>query len=199
MDLNEQYERLCLNTLSDIYEFLPVFTTTALAYENPTIVELGVRAGVSTIAWLNAVNKHGGYLYSVDGAAPCLDDDGTDLLGEHMFGEITKASALPYWMFIQGWDNEDWVQACLPFECDILFIDTNHTYEMTMDELTTYYPRVRRGGRILLHDTNIETTGNAQTPQPLYPVRTAVIEFCTEKGLHYEFNDSRCGLGTINV
>jgi predicted O-methyltransferase YrrM len=199
MDLNEQYERLCLNTLSDIYEFLPVFTTTALAYENPCIIELGVRAGVSTIAWLNAVNKHGGYLYSVDGAAPCLDDDGTDLLGEYMFGEVTKASALHYWTFLQGWDNEDWVQACLPFECDILFIDTNHTYEMTTDELETYYPRVRPDGRILLHDTNIETTGNASTPQPPYPVRTAVEDFCARENLRYHFNDSRCGLGVIYV
>lgn len=198
MDLNKQYERLCQNTLSDIYEFLPIFYE-AVRELRPlnTVVELGVRAGVSTIAWLAAIEKFGGYLYSVDGAAPCLDDDGTDLLGEYTFGEATKASALPFWTFLQGWDNEDWVQAALPHECDILFIDTQHTHEVTTDELVTYYPRVRRGGLIFLHDTNIEVTGNAVTPQPPYPVRTAVEEFCAEKGLQYEFNDSRCGLGTI--
>lgn len=200
MNLADQYMRLCApDPNSDIYEFLPVFTEAVFAYESPCVVELGVRAGVSTIAWLNAIDKHGGYLYSVDGAAPCLDTDGTDLLGEYMFGDVTKASSLPFWTFLQGWDNEDWVQACLPFECDILFIDTNHTYEMTMDELETYYPRVTSGGRIYLHDTNIETTGNAQTPQPLFPVRTAVIEFCEKRLLRYEFNDSRCGLGVIYV
>jgi cephalosporin hydroxylase len=88
---------------------------------------------------------------------------------------------------------------CLPTEIDILFIDTNHTYEGTLLELDMYHGRVRRGGRIYLHDTAIETTGNAVTIQPPFPVRTAVEEFCKEHG--YKFtNQTNCsGLGLIEV
>jgi hypothetical protein len=197
--LAEQYKRLCQNTLSDIYEYLPTFLEAAGHYERPTIVELGVRAGVSTIAWLYAVEKYDGWLHSVDGAPPCLDDDGTDLLGQYMYGVESKASIHPQWTFLQGWDNEMWVQACLPQECNILFIDTNHTYEMTTAELETYYPMVCSGGRIFLHDTNIETTGNAVTAQPLFPVRTAMEHFCAAKKLDYGLVEQRCGLGTIYV
>jgi len=35
---------------------------------------------------------------------------------------------------------------------DILFIDTNHTYEQTMKELSTYYPLMRKGGVICMDD-----------------------------------------------
>lgn len=195
MDLQTQYARLCENILSDIYEYLPVFYEGTKSFEDPEIIELGVRAGVSTIAWLWAVEQvGGGHVWSVDGALPCLDDDGTDLLGQYLNDGV---STLDHWTFLKGWDNEQWVLDILPKQTDIVFIDTNHTFEMTMDELQTYYPRVKPGGLIYLHDTNIETTGNAVTPQPPYPVRTAVQQFCDEVGLRYEFIDSRCGLGTI--
>lgn len=196
----DQYTHLCGNQSSDIYEYLPLFYNAAVSLTEPVIIELGVRAGCSTIAWLYAVESVGGHLWSVDGAPPCLDDDGRDLLGEFM-EERPKGmvSTLPYWTFLQGWDDEQWVLDGLPDKAHIIFVDTNHTYEMTMNELETYYPRVFSGGSMFFHDTNIIETGNATTPQPPYPVKTAIQEFCAAHNLSAHFIDDRCGLGRIFV
>jgi hypothetical protein len=48
----------------------------------------------------------------------------------------------------------------------------------------------------------LETTGNAVTPQPPYPVRTAIEEFCGRysSGRYTFTNDERCnGLGLVEV
>lgn len=201
VSLREQYENLCADTTSDIYQHLPTFFAAATendAYWPPNIVELGVRAGCSTIAWLFSVDYNGGHLWSVDGAPPCLDDDGTDLLGQYMTPDRSK-STHPYWTFIKGWDNEEWVLNLLPEEIDILFVDTNHTYEMTTYELETFVPRVRPGGVLFFHDTNIETTGNATTPQPRYPVWMAIEDYCSEHQLRRSYVDYSMGLGTVYV
>lgn len=198
MNLDDQFDRLCHDTTSDIYEFLPIFYREVGMANSavPVIIELGVRAGVSTIAWLFGIERFGGHLFSVDGAPPCLDTDGSDLLGQYM-NEKRDLSVRPFWTFIKGWDNEQWVLDSLPAAAHIIFVDTNHTYEMTMDELETYYPRVIPGGCMLFHDTNIVETGNASTPQPPYPVKTAVQEFASAHNLTATFIDERCGLGRI--
>lgn len=198
VSLCDQYTHLCGNETSDIYEYLPLFFNAAVALPSPTIIELGVRAGCSTIAWLYAVERVGGHLWSVDGAPPCLDDDGTDLLGQYLDEERSE-STLDAWTFLKGWDDEQWVLDALPHKAHIVFVDTNHTYEMTMAELEAYYPRVYSGGSMFFHDTNIIETGNATTPQPPYPVKTAIQEFCAAHNLSAHFIDDRCGLGRIFV
>jgi hypothetical protein len=71
-------------------------------------------------------------------------------------------------------------------------------YAETLEELELYYPRVRKGGRMYLHDTDLVATGNAPpTPQPDYPVLTAMKEFCDKHGLKWENNPNNSGLGTI--
>jgi predicted O-methyltransferase YrrM len=197
MNLAEQYERLCRDTSSDIWQHLPTFVETVGSLDAHTVIELGVRAGISTIAWLHALENRG-RLWSVDGAPPCEDTDGTDLLGPYL-NKDRNQSILDHWTFIKGWDNEPTVRMELPSSADIIFVDTNHTYEMTMDELENYWPRVRPGGQMLFHDTNIETTGNATTPQPLYPVRTAIEEYCSEHSLNASFVDYSCGLGSVYI
>ena len=129
---------------------------------------------------------------SMDGAFPVAHDNGEQLLDTEMFG-------LDYWTFIQGWDDDPAVIAQLPGQFDIIFLDSNHTYELTTAELTEYVPRVRPGGRFLLHDTALLTTGNAVTPQPPYPVRTAVAEYCEAHGLVWSHVENCNGLGTIYV
>lgn len=198
VSLQEQYDRLCKNTCSDIYEHLPTFLATAAKHRPPEIIELGVRAGCSTIAWLHAVDQFGGHLWSVDGASPCRDDDDTDLLGPYMTLD-RDYSNLQNWTFIKGWDSEDWVLSSLPNQVDIVFVDTNHTYEMTTYELENFVPRVRPGGLLLFHDTNIEVTGNATTPQPRYPVWMAIEDYCSEHQLRRSYVDYSMGLGTIYV
>jgi cephalosporin hydroxylase len=177
----------------DIVDHLVTLATAVLAFQEPVIVELGVRAGVSTVAWLWALQvRSAGHLWSVDGAHPVPDEFGNDLLSDQFDN--------PQWTFIQLWDNDPECLAQLPERCDILFVDSQHTYEVTSEELELYMPRVRGGGRAYFHDTALLTTGNAVTPQPPYPVRTAIEHYVARYPDLVFTNVENCnGLGRIDV
>lgn len=198
--LAERYELLC-RTPSDIFEHLPTFVEAVEELEATTIVELGTRYGVSTIAWLHALDRLSGslvphgHLWAVDCSFPV---PGPEIPDVNLLDPQGPLGVIPWFTFILGYDTWPHVLDALPQkDIDILFIDTNHVYEETLTELALYHPRVRDGGRIFLHDTALETTGNASTPQPPFPVRTAMEEFCTDLELSWENNPSCFGLGTI--
>jgi cephalosporin hydroxylase len=161
-----------------------------------TVIELGTRYGASTIAFLHALYDQG-KLWSVDCSFPVKDPE----TGEELLSSQGPLGCVDYWCFLLGYDTSPMVLDALPDLCDILFIDTNHVYEETLDELELYINRICQGGRIILHDTFIETTGNDPHPEaPIkWPVRRAVEEFCTKYALRYEFKDIYPGLGTIYV
>jgi predicted O-methyltransferase YrrM len=113
----------------DINEHLR--TLLALGREVERITEFGVRNGFgSTIAFLAAQPK---MLTSYD-INPC---ENMDLLVE--------ASETP-WVFIQGSSLDVTIEPT-----DLLFIDTLHTYEQLLTELTEHHDRVSK--YIVLHDT----------------------------------------------
>lgn len=192
--LHERYWRLCEEP-SDINEHLPEFVRAVTGTEAPVVIELGVRYGLSTIAWLYGLEHTGGHLWSVDCSWPVVAPNAY----LNLLDPQGPLGVCENWTFILGYDTWAATLAALPDQCDILFIDTNHVYEETLVELELYYPRVKSGGRIYLHDTAIETTGNAVTPQPPYPVRTAVEEFCEKHKLRFENVTNCSGLGTIYV
>lgn len=165
------------------------------AVDARTVIELGTRYGASTIAFIMALYaKQNARLYSVDCSFPIMDPE----TGIELLNSQGALGCVDYWTFLLGYDTNDMILSALPDRnVDIVFIDTNHMYEETVRELELYYPRVREGGRIILHDTNISHTGNAVTPQPLFPVRTAVDEFCSEHQLRSTFVDESFGMGTI--
>jgi predicted O-methyltransferase YrrM len=51
---------------TDIDDYLPVFEELASRVDVTRIVELGVREGHSTRAWLNGLRATGGHLWSVE-------------------------------------------------------------------------------------------------------------------------------------
>lgn len=198
--LRERYETLCA-TSSDINEHLPTFVAAVEAVDAQIVIELGVRYGVSTIAWMYGLNRTtGGHLWSVDCSFPVPANPQSDV-GCDNVNLLDPQGALgvnEQWSFLLGYDTWPETLNMLPKkDVDILFIDTNHVFEETLVELDLYFPRVRKGGRIYLHDTAIETTGNATTPQPPFPVRTAMIEFCVANDLKWDNATNCSGLGTI--
>lgn len=178
MSLAEKYQELC-DTPSDIWEHLPTFVDLVEFLDAKTVIELGTRTGVSTVAWLYGLEQTGGHLWSVD-------IDKRPDIGKH-----------DNWTFIQGDDCSETVFSRLPAQADIVFIDTSHEYQHTLTELSLYHWLVRPGGRIVLHDTELPhpegVTGKA------YPVRRAVEEFCQAEGLSWSNNPNCWGLGVIEI
>lgn len=121
----------------------------------------------------------GGHLWSVDlDPQPALDVDAG-------------------WTFIQGDDLDPAVLRQLPPAADIVFIDTSHRYDQTLAELNVYYPRVRAGGKIVLHDTELARPIGSEVGIR-FPVKTAVEEFCNEELLTWENYPNCNGLGVVD-
>lgn len=154
--LADAYQAVCENP-SDINEHLPTLVEICSRLEAKKVIELGVRGGTSTIAWLYGLCETDGQLFSVD---------------------VNQPPPLRHtrWTFIQGYDTDPFVLRQLPDEVDVVFVDTDHRYDLTLDEIRLYAPRVRSGGCMVFHDTAEESFEHHTTPQPPFPVRTAVEE-----------------------
>jgi predicted O-methyltransferase YrrM len=178
VNLRDEYERLCA-TPSDIVGHLPRFVDLVTVLDAQHVIELGSRSGVSTVAWLYALAGTGGRLTSVD-----LDRAPDIGIHEH-------------WTHIQGDDLNPDIVASLDM-ADIVFIDTSHLYDQTVQELNIYRHLVRPGGVLVLHDTMLPTPEGAP-PRPLYPVRKAVEEFVADNGFDWHNYPDSWGLAVIKV
>lgn len=142
-------------------------TLTRYALECISIVEFGVRGGVSTWALLDGLPADG-LLYSVD-VIDCIVPP--------------RVSADPRWFFFVGDDLDPVIQRKLPKLADLVFIDTSHTYEQTVGELA--YAATMRPARIVMHDYVME------------PVAQAATEFCAREGWAVVDNELPFGLATL--
>lgn len=194
--LKARYDKV-LKDDSDIVEHLPTLVEQVKELNAKKVIEVGVRYGVSTIAWLYALQPGigtDGFLWAIDVSLPVPVREGEPNLLDSQDG----LTVLPHWMFIMGDGHGKPVLDALPKKVDIVFVDTNHVYEQTLLELDLYYPRVRKGGRIILHDSAIEDTGNrGDLPKTPYPVLTAVKEFCEKNALEYTNVENCNGLAVI--
>jgi cephalosporin hydroxylase len=178
MNLRDEVQRLCA-TPSDIQNHLPRFVALVTILDAKHVIELGSRSGVSTVAWLYGLAGTGGRLTSVD-----LDE--APNIGQH-----------DHWTHIQGSDLDPDIIDQLDM-ADIVFIDTSHLYEHTVQELNIYRHLVRSGGVLVLHDTMLPTPEGAP-PRPLYPVRVAIEEFVAENGYVWHNYPDSWGLAVIKV
>lgn len=178
MSLADDYHRLCAEP-SDINEHLPTLVDLVEMTHAQHVIELGTRDGVSTVAFLYALEQTGGRLTSVD------IDQAPDL-PEH-----------PQWQFIQGDDCDPAVFGQLE-PADIVFIDTSHFYEHTKQELNLYRWLVKPGGVIVCHDTELPRPLGAPA-KPAYPVKTAIHEFCADNDFKFENRHNNNGLGIIRL
>lgn len=131
MNPNEFYEK-CLNTKSDINEHLPVLKE--LASRCNTVVEFGVRTGVSTMALLMGKPKK---LLSFDVSpfgSKDLYDNYADLL------DVSFA-----------FHQENVLTTTKVPSCDMIFIDTLHSYLQLSLELFLHAYKANK--YIVFHDT----------------------------------------------
>lgn len=166
---------------SDIVDHLPRLHAEA-STGDALVIELGVRSGNSTAAFLAAVTEHGGHVWSVDVHPPQVPPEW---------------HALDEWTVLIGDDLA--IAHLLPPEVDVLFIDTSHAYRQTANELLTYVQNVKPGGVVLLHDTELERPEAGGPDDPPFPVRRAVDEFCDLYGMTPEYVAGCNGLGVIRI
>ena len=141
---------------NDIKDEMPYLLGAASGYTAVRVLELGVRSGRSTSAFLAAAARVGGHVWSVDVAVPQVPDRWHGC-GYWTFSQADDLDLTPE---IQGW----------PDSYHVLFIDTSHTYDHTLAELRKFVPYVATGGVVLCHDTKL----------PGRYVARALDDFCAE-------------------
>lgn len=175
IELNHLFRERC-RAATDIAGHLQTLHDLTLALNAGCVIELGVRGGESTVSFLAALARTGGYLWSCDIEHPA---------------EISKVDVpicqlvdqVENWEFVQG-DDRDLINVA-PVKCDLLFIDTSHEYEHTKWELESYGVKVRTGGYIVCHDYHLE------------PVKQAVEEYLQGKNWSLEIRQGHFGLAII--
>ncbi len=175
--LADDYARLC-RTPSDIVDHLPRFVAMVEQLNATHVIELGTRTGVSTIAWLYALEGRG--------RLTSVDIDTKPPIGDY-----------DHWTFLQGDDLSMKVLERLK-PADIVFIDTSHHYDHTIVELETYHDLVKPGGRIVCHDTLLRRPEGSPA-RPLFPVRTAIAEFTEKHDLTWHEYPDSWGLAVIEI
>lgn len=164
---------------SDIQGHLARFVSMVERLDAKHVIELGTRTGVSTVAWLYALEHTGGRLTSID-------IDAQPPIGEW-----------PHWTFIQGDDLDPRITSELD-PADIVFIDTSHLYEHTRSELAVYRHLVKPGGLMVLHDTQLVRPEGAPA-FPRFPVRKAITEFVADQRLEWLEHTDSWGLAVITL
>jgi predicted O-methyltransferase YrrM len=177
----EEHVIECVKHETDINYFMLLLrqyvAERAMYVQTYNIVELGVRTGNSTISFLSGLTRaNNGKLFSCD-IDPC----------EHAISYINSANLSSRWEFTQI-DSISYADLYKD-TIDLVFIDTDHTYELTKKELEIWSPKLKNGGRIILHDTLSRPDG----------VGIAVKEFAEKnKDWKYYNIDVCCGLGIFD-
>jgi hypothetical protein len=149
------------------------------------IVEIGVRDGASTSAFLSGVEKNGGHVYSID-VQPC-----GGLYAGH-----------PQWSFLQANSTDiNKVIRFIPFEIDVLLIDGDHSRAGVIADFE-YARQVRAGGIVLFHDIDPEKrpSGCADMSWPGDDVKNVYNELCealAPMGWTHEELPGRYGMGVL--
>jgi cephalosporin hydroxylase len=140
--LDEIVERA--RTRTDISDHLGILFVESLALHPSLIVELGVRNGESTFVFERVASIYGTKLLGVD------------------INDCTKASRYPAWSFVKSDDIAfagqfpDWCREHnLKPSIDILFIDTSHEFDHTVQELAHWLPFMSERSKVFFHDTNM--------------------------------------------
>lgn len=166
-NLEQEYQTAC-ETMSDIYEHLPILRKYASMCKHVT--EMGVRSGQSSRAFLTeSVILRSYDLYLEDGVVNLFEK-------ARLIGKDVK--------YLVGNTLEITIE-----NTDMLFIDTEHTYEQVTAELNLHHEKVNKF--ISFHDTD-KPFGEEVLP--------AIVEFTIRNPQwHFIYHNKSChGLTIIS-
>ncbi len=138
-ELRDIYERQCVE-ISDIQDHIPVLHS--LAKSCTSVIEIGIRGMVSSwgiLQGLSEVSDPSRWYLGIDLYEPPLDS-------LNLAKRLSKDLGI-FYQFVQAND----MTIDIPI-CDMLFIDSLHTYCHLMYELETFSPKVLK--YIAMHDTS---------------------------------------------
>lgn len=150
------------------HDFLRILYEKVKERSSVKVLELGVQGGFSTEAILSALNQVEGHLISID-INPCLK-------AKERIKELNLESR---WSFVQTDD----LKIVLQDKFDIIFVDTNHYFSHTLDELKKFSKLLKPQGFMLLHDIHFDGIN-----PPDLDVKNAVVQFLKENS-NFQFTD----------
>jgi cephalosporin hydroxylase len=121
---------------------LPLFLE-AMAVHPQLIVELGVRTGESTFSLERVATLCGSTLVSVD-----IDDCARVSTCKNR--TFVKSDDIAFARKFPDWCAERGIRP----EIDVLFIDTSHLYDHTVQEIKSWFPFLSQNSKVFFHDTN---------------------------------------------
>ena len=140
-----QIEECVFPSKKDICDHLPTIFAEAVAMRPDLIVELGVRDGCSRFSLERAANLSESFLVSVDiedcSAACNLSDR----------WHFVKQDDIEFAQRFKNWCHERSIEPSV----DVLFVDTSHLYEHTLQELNAWFPLLSPQCKVMFHDTNL--------------------------------------------
>jgi predicted O-methyltransferase YrrM len=171
----QRYSAGCAD--GDMKDFLPWLREHAKG----TVLEIGVRDGASTSAFLAGLERNGGVLLSID-TQNC----------EQLF------AGHPQWKFIQSSSQNPKLHAP---ELDVVLVDGDHTRSGYRADLDRYFPLVKPGGLIISHDIDPQPGQTLEdVPRSDFPsmaIREEYFNFCAEHSLVHEELPGKYGLGVM--
>lgn len=144
----------------------------ALEAPGKLMLELGSETGTSSVALLYAAAQKDKILYSVD-ISPC----------DRAHSLIKARDLHQRWKFLQE-DDRNLVKILHEFDLPeivrfgLIFVDTSHEYDHTVEEIGLYSPFVAPNGFLIFHDFN--------TPE----VRDPVIKFLSDNSTNFTYQDT---------
>jgi predicted O-methyltransferase YrrM len=169
------------DTTQDMYDYSPYLREIAQG----NILEIGTAYGISTASFLCGVEERGGHVYTVDVDAYC--------------GELYPGH--PQLTFIQANSvtQPETIKQAIPQSLDVLFIDGDHHYESITSDLENFYPLLRSGGLIVLHDVDPcpAVVPHITVHDPWEPARAMNDFVLAHPTWSLEIKKGRYGLGVI--
>lgn len=170
--VGDAFRVACLHR-SDIYEHCPALKR--LAEQCGSVVEFGVREGVSTVALLSGRPVR---MLSVDLHVPPK---------QHRISQLAALAGVG-WNFIQSNTLQIEIDPC-----DLLFIDTRHTYRHLSQELELHGGKA---SRVAIHDTE-SFARHSDFGEGKPGLMDAIEEYALRSGRVIESIDRRCNGLTV--
>lgn len=174
---------------SDISDHLGTIFSEALAAQPHLIVELGVRGGESRFVFERVAKLTGATLVSAD------IDDCSQACSQSPRLHFVRGDDVQFAAGFAEWCRERSVDPRI----DVLFIDTSHLYEHTVQEINAWFPLLAAKSKVIFHDTNMKNIFRQQdgTLREGWDNQRGVIRAIEEK-LDTKFNEKISFVTTVN-